>query len=355
MHVIEDTASSSGRPSGRARSPRLLAAVAALVALAVVVFAVRPFAAPAATAGQPAFVQTVSKRAKSTSVTLQPTANVSAGNRLIVEVGVWSSTSATASTVTDSAGNTYTKLTSFTASEHTELSVWTAPINAGGGTRPTITVKTTGTADIGAAVLEYSGLSAASGTGVLDQIKTATATTGSSAATVSSGATAPSTAANELALGVYNDSGFGNALAGDASYATRTNVSPTGDMEFLVQDKLLAASGTTANPSTSTGPRTPWLAATLVLKGTGGSAPAALAAPAKQQKSEDLVYSFTAIRGEAGQGLAGLLNCPLLPVTGVPGFSRAPAAAKLGSAKLSSAKPARHVTRRHHARRHHKA
>jgi hypothetical protein len=72
--------------------------------------------------------------------------------------------------------------------------VWTAPITASGATRPTITVKTNSKADIGAAGLEYSGLSTAAGSGVVDQLKTASGKT-SAAATVSSGATAPSTAA----------------------------------------------------------------------------------------------------------------------------------------------------------------
>ena len=60
--------------------------------------------------------------------------NVAVGDRLVVEAGVWSAGGATASTVTDSAGNTYTKLTNFKASDNTELSVWTAPVTAGGGT-----------------------------------------------------------------------------------------------------------------------------------------------------------------------------------------------------------------------------
>ena len=116
-------------------------------------------------AGALAFVQQVNKRGVAASLALQPTAAVTAGNRLIVQAGVWSFGKATASGVTDSAGNTYTKLTSVKASDDTELSVWSAPITAGGGTRPTVTVTTTASADIGASVLEYSGLSTAAGDG----------------------------------------------------------------------------------------------------------------------------------------------------------------------------------------------
>ena len=66
---------------------------------------------------------------------------------------------ATASSVTDSAGNTYTKLKQFQASDGTELSVWSAPITAGGGTKPDDHRRAPARADVGVAVLEYSGLS----------------------------------------------------------------------------------------------------------------------------------------------------------------------------------------------------
>ena len=164
------------RTSG-ARPPRFLWAAAAAIVAAVVAASMVLSAGAATGAQAPAFVQQVSKRGVATSVALQPTANVTTGNRLIVEVGVWSSNNASASAVTDSAGNTYTELTHFKASENTELSVWSAPITSGGGTRPTITVKASGSADIGATVLEYSGLSSAAGTGVVDQLKTASGKT----------------------------------------------------------------------------------------------------------------------------------------------------------------------------------
>ena len=47
---------------------------------------------------------------------LTPPSPITAGNRLIVEVGVWSASAATALSVTDSAGNRYTELLQFKAS-----------------------------------------------------------------------------------------------------------------------------------------------------------------------------------------------------------------------------------------------
>ena len=82
---------------------------------------------------------------------------------MVVMAGVWSNGSATISGVTDAAGNTYTKVTSQVASDKTELSVWTAPDHRGRRHARPITLTATGSADIGGAALEYSGLSTASG------------------------------------------------------------------------------------------------------------------------------------------------------------------------------------------------
>ncbi len=193
---------------------------------------------------------------------------MTAGDRLVVEVGVWSSAAATATSVTDSAGNSYTELLHFQASDKTEMSIWTAPITAGGGTRPTITVKPSSKTDVGAVALEYAGVSSVSGTGVLDRSAFASGKT-AAAGIVSSGATQPTSAANELAIGFYLDSGFGDTLGGGSGYTTRANVSPDGDIELLAQDALPAA-GATPNPTFTTGAATVWLTSTVVLRPQAG-------------------------------------------------------------------------------------
>ncbi len=221
----------------------------------------------------PAFVQSTGAHALSkTSLALTPSSNIVAGNRLIVEVGVWSGSGATAASVTDSVGNAYTELLHFTASDKTEMSVWTAPITTGSQTPPTITVKPTAKADVGAVALEYAGLSSVAGASVVDRSASASGKTGSAATSVSSGATAASTAANELALGFYLDSGFGDTLSGGSGYTTRANVSPESDIELLAEDAVVAE-GATPNPTFVTGASTWWLASTVILK-TSGEAPA---------------------------------------------------------------------------------
>ena len=122
-------------------------------------------------------------------------------------------------------------------------------------------MKPTKSADVGAAVLEYAGLAATSPVDVLSSASDMTTT----ARSVSSGATAPTTGPSELSIGFYADSGFGKALTGDPGYKARTNLSPNGNMDLLVQDAVVTA-GATPAPSTSTGANTTWLAATIVFK-----------------------------------------------------------------------------------------
>src|SRR4051812_33950646 len=77
-------------------------AAAGLAVLCLIAAALVVAGAQDATGAQPpAFVQQISKRAAAASVALQPTANVTAGNRIVVEAAVWSAGGATASAVTD--------------------------------------------------------------------------------------------------------------------------------------------------------------------------------------------------------------------------------------------------------------
>jgi hypothetical protein len=212
----------------------------------------------------PAFVQKVSSTATSkTSLAVTPTANVTPGNRLVVEVGVWSSAGATTSKVADAAGDTFTEVTQFTGSDGTEMSVWTAPVTHGPDD-PAITATSTAKADIAVVALEYSGLSTVSGSGVVDQSMHATGKT-TTAAAVSSGSTAATTGGPELALGFYADSGFGTALTAAPGYTSRANVSPNGTIDLLAEDTTVTA-GASPAASVTTGADTIWLMATVVLK-----------------------------------------------------------------------------------------
>lgn len=125
-------------------------------------------------------------------------------------------------------------------------------MTAGGGTKPVITAHVTSAADVGVAALEYSGLSAATDASVLDAQSQATGTT-TTAATVSSGATPAASNGNELAIGFYTDSGFGDTLAAGSGFTGRVNVSSTPDMELLAEDQAVSQ-GATPAPSSPPGP-----------------------------------------------------------------------------------------------------
>jgi len=243
---------------------------AALAGIAITALTTTPAQASGA---PPSFVQQVTAHhANAASTAVTPAAAVTTGNRLVVEVGVWNSKSATASAVTDSAGNVYTELTHFTASDHTELSVWSAPITAGGGTTPAVTAKVTSAADMGVAVLEYSGLASAADASIVDVQSHASGTT-SAAATVASGASAATSAGNGLALGFYADSGFRSVLSPGSGFTARANISSASDMDLLAEDQA-AAQGATPNATFGTGANTVWLAALVVLKAaSSGSSP----------------------------------------------------------------------------------
>ncbi len=220
-------------------------------------------------AATPAFVQQVSAHGSAkSSISVTMPANVSTGDRLVVEVADWSPGHATVASVTDSAGDTFTEVTTATGSDGAQLSVWTAPITQSGGTAPAIVAKPTASADMGIAVLEYSGLSAAAGTGAVDQIASGSGTT-TSARAVSSGSTPATTAPNELSVGFYSDSGFGDSLTADPGYTKRVNVSPDGDIEMFTEDTIVGQ-GATPAPSVSTGAATIWEMATVVFKSAGG-------------------------------------------------------------------------------------
>src|SRR5437867_2059293 len=111
------------RPS--TRSVRTVVAVVGVAAAGTVIVA----SSHAAAVATPAFVsQASTHKINVTSAAVTLPSPASSGDRLVVETGVWSPASATAKTVTDSAGDAFTEVLHFTAADHTEMTVWTAPV-----------------------------------------------------------------------------------------------------------------------------------------------------------------------------------------------------------------------------------
>ncbi len=226
----------------------------------------------------PVFVQQAGAHGTTVkTISVTPSSSVTASNRLLVEVAAWNKAGASVSSVTDAAGDTFTKLTTTTGADGTSLTVWTAVVTYSGGTKPTITATASAAADLGITMLEYAGLSSANGSTVLVSSASNSGTTGS-AATVSSGATGAATAANELGVAFYADSGFNDTLTAGSGWSLRSNVSPAGDVEVLGEDQLVG-NGATATGTVGTGAQTPWAMTTLLLKPASLTPPTAPAAP----------------------------------------------------------------------------
>lgn len=135
---------------GRVRTVISLSSVLALVLIGVVLLPGPSHMSASADMPTPLFnQQTSAHKLNVASVGVTPAGPLGTGDRLIVEVGIWNSAHATAKSVVDAAGNTYTKVANFTAADGTEQSVWIAPITAGAGTKPVVTVTPTSKADVG--------------------------------------------------------------------------------------------------------------------------------------------------------------------------------------------------------------
>ena len=262
----------------------------------------------------PTFIQRASSYADTTTRLPLTFGAVTRGDRLVVQTSTWGD-GGSAAAVTDSSGDHFTELFSGRAADGTEMSVWTAPITARTGARPVITVTPSWKADVGAVAVEYAGVSSAPGAGSVDQIIAAGGVT-HGRGLVSSGATAPSAGAGELAVGLYADSGFGDTVTAGSGERSRFDLSRTRTMmEQLVEARVVSA-GTRVTSTAHTGARTPWMMATIVFRAAGAAVPATqpARAPNAGQRAAQLrrlLRAFTAAHAAAAKH-------PVLPLSQRP-------------------------------------
>lgn len=202
-----------------------------------------------------------------TSVSATMGAAVAAGDRIVVAVRVDSSPNAAlVGTVTDSAGNTYTK--HVTAQNNrpggyqSQVTIWSAVVSAGAGTKLAVTATATSSADISIATAEYAGLSSVSGAVEVDVVAGAG---GVSTSNPASGPTAPVAAANELAVGAYGDGGSGATIGAGSGWTMHGNNSPNVIGTIALEDQTEAA-GSQANAQFTNSSPSSWAAAVVVFR-----------------------------------------------------------------------------------------
>jgi hypothetical protein len=190
--------------------------------------------------------------------------NTTTGNLLVVVAYLEWGGGIPAMTIADTSGNTWHQIFE-TDPDVSDIAVWYA-WNCVGGTLPTVTITSTiGSAAIGIMMREYSGIQNSSDP--LDKTVNATATS----TALSSGATAATTQAAELVVGVGETefsadtitvgAGYGNLLVQNSATIPRT---------FAMQDKIVAATGAQTSTMTA-GHATPWIAAVATFKATGAA------------------------------------------------------------------------------------
>jgi hypothetical protein len=231
---------------------------------------------PSGSTSAPRLVQATSVQQASvpggSSFTVTPAATVTAGDRLIVVVATDNPNLIMTSSVTDDADDTYTQIVNLLDADFaTGQTVWTAPVTSG-GTRPTITVTMSacssgcpGSTSAAVTVLEYAGLSTATGASAVDQQMTAGGGS-SSAGTVESGATAASTAPGELAVGFFTDSAGSNApVSAGTGWTARVDNTPTPALAIAVEDQTVPQ-GATPDATFTTSAGATWLASVVIFK-----------------------------------------------------------------------------------------
>lgn len=244
-----------------------------------------------------------------------PTSNITTGNRIIVLVSAESGTAPPSSvTVADSAGNTYYQEATATFNNGGEFSMatlYSAPITAGGGTKPTITATAhpAGSNTIYATSIsfaEYSGL-ATDAAAIADKTHT-NVVSGSTTTSATTGTTAATTAANELVVATYNTDGYvTSSMTSTSSFTSRTQIINDSHHETALWDKDSGTSGSTETSNWTLGSASLYTAIIAVFKlaatSVNGSV-TAVAATATAAAAAPVVTGSATVAGVAATGTA---------------------------------------------------
>jgi fibronectin type 3 domain-containing protein len=231
-----------------------------------------------------AFVQVAAATPQSPTSTVAVTypSSQTAGNLNVVVVG-WNDTTATVQSVSDSAGNAYTRAVGPTAGTNITQSIYFARnIKVGSNTVAVTFNQAVSVPDV--RVLEYSGI---------DPVNTLDVVSGSSGNSSSANSgSAMTTVPNELIVGA-NTVFTGNQAPG-SSFTTRIITTPDSD---LAEDRIVAATGTYSATATLTSSG-PWVMQMATFKAAGSSgAPTAPVGLTATPGNTQVVLSWSASSG----------------------------------------------------------
>jgi len=193
-------------------------------------------------------VQSKASTTSGTVATINWTSNTTTGNLIVVGYTLLDSVDQVTS-VTDSQGNTYTKITSASGtiggSAGAYGGVWYSK-NITGGTTPSITVTGGGGANINAVAMEFSGIDTVN---PLDSaaVKRGVGTT----ASMTSGTSAATSASNELIVGVGHTDWGSNTFTSGTNYTGLLRSVNDAFVDVAMEYKVVTSTGTQTATMTS--------------------------------------------------------------------------------------------------------
>jgi hypothetical protein len=208
------------------------------------------------------------------------TTNPTVGNRIIVVTEQWEqSAGRPAAAVSDSVNGAYTKHLSASINDGGflgEIAIHSVVVTSSASTNPTATFSSS-TAHGGViAAVEVSGLDSTNGAGAVD---VQTSTSGGAGGTAASGASGGTGVANEFALFVYGDDGWGVSMSSGQQEATWTwidGLSGGQTGSYMMAYKDSGAAGSAINGQLKSGVpggSVTWAVAMAVFKLPGGGGP----------------------------------------------------------------------------------
>lgn len=167
------------------------------------------------------------------------------GSRIVVAVSAWDIGKTSTCTGVADTVNTYTKdIDIIDSSSGVHTSIWSAPNTSTSALTVTATLSVTASAR-SICIMEFSGLSATSGSGARDGTAVAVSTNTSTGFTITTAATGATTGANELAVCVATGNGDNRTFTKGSTYTLAQSNAPDANADIGTEYKDTGSSGVT--------------------------------------------------------------------------------------------------------------